>query len=120
MDKCIQCGADTQLHDCGVPICLTCLAARGGQQTAPLKPKPPQPEMTLGSINAKLTATRAEYRHALATRTELERLKDAPGPGDLESQALLNANKKLSIAASNYEDALREFTTFTDPHCRTG
>ena len=36
------------------------------------------------------------------------------------SQALRNANDQLAIAAAKYEDALREFIAFTDPHPRAG
>jgi hypothetical protein len=36
------------------------------------------------------------------------------------SQALLNANRELPMAARKYEDALREFAKFTDPNRRSG
>jgi hypothetical protein len=41
--------------------------------------------------------------------------------GDLEgTRALKNANEQLAVAAAKYEDALRDFIAFTDPHRRAG
>ena len=112
------------IPNCTKAVCLFVWHASqrvGGSRKPALKPKPPRSETPLGSTNAKLTAKSAKYRHALATQTELERLRDTPRAEDPDSgQALRNANKELSIAAGKYEDALREFTTFTDPHRRTG
>jgi hypothetical protein len=115
---CAQCGADTQLHSGGVPICLACREAREQKQQPAPKPKPPQSQRTLSSINARLTATRAEYRHALAVQIENQRLMDTLGPGSDRGRALRTANVELSVATGKYEDALREFIAFTDPHRR--
>jgi len=121
MPGCIQCGAETQLHDGGVPICLDCSAARQQLQRADLRPKPPQSERTLGSVNAHLSTARAEYRVALSMQIECSRAMDHPKTGNPDgSQALRNANEQLAVAAARYEDALREFIAFTDPHRRAG
>ena len=119
MAECVQCGDFTQLYDRGVPVCIKCSIAR--QKKQELKPKPPQSELNLSSVNARLTATRAEYRKALAFQTEMSKLRDALGPGKPDgTQALRNANSELSIAAGKYEDALRDFMNYTDPHRRSG
>ena len=118
MANCAQCGADTQLHDGGVPVCLACISALQPQETDP-KPKPPRSERTLGSVNTRLTAAREDYRRAMAIQIECARLvgdAGASNPGG--SHALRNANEQLAIAAAKYEDALREFIAFTDPRRR--
>lgn len=119
MAKCVQCGDFTQLYDGGVPICLECSVAREKKQEP--KPKPPQSEWNLSSVNARLTATRAEYRKALATQIETAQLRDAFGPGNPDgSQALRTANRELSIAAGKYEGAQRDFMNYRDPRRRSG
>src|SRR5262249_4826831 len=96
---CVHCGADTQLFSGGMPICLACSLALSKKQQS-LKPKPPQPERILGSVNSKLSATRAEYRRALALQIEKERLLDTLGPGSSDGKdALRSANEQLSVAA---------------------
>lgn len=78
-------------------------------------------ELTLESVNAKLTATRAEYCKVMAIQAEAMRLRDDLANNNPDAaQSLRNANRELSIAAGKYEDALREFMLFTDPHRRTG
>jgi hypothetical protein len=75
--------------------------------------------LNLASVNARLT--RGEYRKALAFQTEMANLRDALGPCNPDgTQALRNANSELSIAAGKHEDALRDFTKYTDPHRRSG
>jgi len=121
MDKCVQCGAQTQLYDGGVPVCLKCAGEREGKQQPVPKPKPPQSELNLASVNARLTAARAEYRKALAFQTEISNLRDALGPANPDgAQALRNANIELSSASRKYEDALRDFMNYTDPRRRSG
>ena len=58
---------------------------------------------------------------ALAFQTEMSKLRNALGPGSSDgTQALRNSNSELSIAAEKYEDALRDFMNYTDPHRRSG
>jgi hypothetical protein len=121
MDKCVQCGAQTQLYDRGVPVCLKCAGEQERKQEAVPKSKPPQSELNLTGVNARLTAARAEYRKALAFQAEVSNLRDALGPGNPDgAQALRNANSELSIASGKYEDALHDFMNYTDPHRRSG
>jgi hypothetical protein len=119
MAKCVQCGITTQLHDGERPFCLDCSIARR-EQSPTAKHKLPDSQPTLASINENLTSARAKYRKALTFQTEISQLRDALGPSNSDgSQALHNANRELSFAAGKYEDALRDFMNFTDPHRRS-
>ena len=116
MARCVQCGGYTQLYESELPICLACVAVR----STPTR-KPPHAERTLESINARLTASRAEYRKALETHSDVSKLLDALRPGHPDgTQALKNANRELSIATGNYQEALHEFLLFTNAHRRSG
>jgi len=119
MAKWVQCGTTTQLHDGDMPICFDCSTARDARKK--FKRKLPDSQPTLISVNENLTSARAEYRKAVAFQTEMSQLRDAVGPGSPDgTQALRNANSELSIAAGKYEEALRDFMKYTDPHRRSG
>lgn len=56
MAKCAFCGADTPLHECGVPICLKCDKEREPKRTAAevakKESKPPtQPTRSFGPFS---------------------------------------------------------------------
>jgi hypothetical protein len=104
MAKCRHCGAETELHYSGVPICLGCAEA-------PEK-KPNRP----AQVNAELTAAREEYRKALAVQLEAEEIRKALPLGHPDGTAALhNANQQLSLASQRYRNALTALTDLGRP-----
>src|SRR5437660_534085 len=99
MAKCRHCGAETELHYSGVPICLGCAEA--------VEAKPNR----LAEVNAELTASREEYRKALAVQLTAEEIRKALPLGHPDGTAALhNANRQLSLASQRYRNALGGFT----------
>ena len=116
MEKCAKCGAETQVLHAGVPICISCSAAsEAKRKPASSTPQHPASELSLREVNSKLAAARAEYRKALA------RLRGDFASNNTDGgQALQNATIELSLAARKYEDALRDFMDYANPHHRSG
>jgi hypothetical protein len=116
MARCVYCGMEIAPYNGGTPTCLQCSAGKEGNKE---KRKLPDAQPTLTSVNANLTAARAEYRKALAVQSEMSQPEATLATSTPEGrQAMENANLELSAAAGKYEDALRDFMNYTDPHGR--
>src|SRR5437016_14521710 len=112
MANCSRCGAETELYDSGVPICVAC-ADREAQ------PKPPEtsPEAWLrAESQARPNAAREEYRSALIASQHASELRISLASDNPDgSLALRNANRQLALAGERFRKALVESLEFGSP-----
>ena len=105
MAQCRACGAETDLHFGGVPVCLACADIAQVKKI-----------QELAEVNLKLTAAREEYRKALDLQRKADEMRKNLPLGHPDGLAALNnANQQLSSASERYNSAIREFLDFGRP-----
>jgi hypothetical protein len=98
MPKCVECGAETELHELGVPICPACISER--ERLHP----------SLDSLRAEVAAARERYRKAMEEFEHQQAMcRDLPkGHPDRTMAARLEENAKA--AGERYWEILRAYS----------
>ena len=104
MAACAYCGAETELYDSGVPVCLKCSEERDNRASK----KPPTSSKTIQNILVN-EIVEATARTNTASQAFLEVMGQIPSgfPHPDGSQRIHNASRELSTAR---EDLMRAHT----------
>jgi len=104
MAACAHCGAETELYENGVPICLKCADERQP------KPKPPNSDQIRTALVTRLaqaTATVSEANQEFSDAIQkfpsglphpdgIQRIKNASNKLDIARKAMMTAHKRLN------------------------